>query len=141
MGMVLYILWQELFNNKYYKKAVMIFSVLIILACICIFIVMHRFNWYVWCYMTLPSFILLLVNLPQIKLNYTGILCEITFQLYLWHVVCFYIFQFVLDLNNTSFTHTVFSMLFMTIVCVFISWIVYKLVDVPLAEYLKRKGI
>ena len=139
--MVLYILWQELFNNKYYKKAVMISSVLIILACICIFIVMHRFNWYVWCYMTLPSFILLLVNLPQIKLNHTGILCEITFQLYLWHVVCFYIFQFILDLNNTSFTHTVFSMLFMTIVCVFISWIVYKLVDVPLAEYLKRKGI
>ena len=141
MGIFLYILWQESLNKIHYKTAVTVLSTLLLTAGIFIFVVMLKFNWYVWCYMILPGLIMLSVSLPQIKLKHTGMLSEITFQLYLWHVICFYMFQFMLDLNGINFTHGVTSMLLMTIVCFFVSWIVYKLVDVPLTEYLKKKGI
>lgn len=79
------------------------------------------------------------ITLPQVESKNIEAVCESTFQLYLWHVPCFYVFQFVLDLGHLDFIHSIFSMVLTVSICFVVSVLVYFYIDVPISEFITKK--
>ena len=112
---------------------------LLIVAALFIMGTSGRFNWYLWVYIVCPSVLVYGVTFPQIRSNKTEALSEITFQLYLWHVPCFYAFQFWLDIHKIDFSHSVFTMFVVVLCCFAFSVLVYHCIDLPISNILKER--
>ena len=76
---------------------------------------------------------------PSSSIKKIETICESTFQLYLWYVSCFYVFQFILDLGHLDFIHSFFSMVVTVSICFMVSVLVYFYIDVPISEFATKK--
>lgn len=124
-------------NEKFLRNT----SALIVVSTLFLIAVSRHFNWYLWVYIVCPSILVCGVMFPQIQIKKAATFSEITFQMYLWHVPCFYVFQFVLDIFKINFLHSVFSMLAVTLCCFVISVLVYQYVDLPISKIVKKRRI
>lgn len=137
IGVILY----EIINNINIKSInyIRLLSLGIVLMMACVLIINRNFNWYVWVYIICPSIIIMSITLPQVESKNIEAVCESTFQLYLWHVPSFYVFQFVLDLGHLDFIHSIFSMVLTVSICFVVSVLVYFYIDVPISEFITKK--
>lgn len=137
VGVILY----EIIENINIKRInnIGMLSLGILLMMICVLIINRNFNWYVWVYMICPSIIIMSITIPQVQSKKIETICESTFQLYLWHVPCFYAFQFILDLGHFDFIHSFFSMVVTVSICVVVSVLVYCYIDVPISKFTAKK--
>lgn len=136
IGVILY----EIIENINTKRInIRMLSLGILLMMTCVLIINRNFNWYVWGYMICPSIIIMSITIPQVQSKKIETICESTFQLYLWHVPCFYVFQFILDLGYLNFIHSFFSMVVTVSICFVVSVLVYFYIDVPISEFTTKK--
>lgn len=96
IGVMIY----EIIENINIKRIniIRMLSLGILLMMTCVLIINRNFNWDVWVYMICPSIIIMSIAIPQVQSKKIETICESTFQLYLWHVPYFCVFQFILDL-------------------------------------------
>lgn len=135
-GIVIYHLLNRVSVEKSLLRNISLLSMVVAL-----FIVgaSRNFNWYLWVYIICPAVLVCGVTFPQIHSSKTEALSEITFQLYLWHVPCFYVFQFWLDIHKIDFMHSVSTMFVVVLCCFAFSVLVYQCIDLPISNIL-RKG-
>lgn len=136
IGVILY----EIIENINIKRInIRMLSLGILLMMTYVLIINRNFNWYVWVYMICPSIIIMSITIPQVQSKKIETICESTFQLYLWHVPCFYVVQFILDLEYLNFIHSFFSMVVTVSICFVVSVLVYFYIDVPISEFTTKK--
>lgn len=135
MGIMLYELLKKIDEKKYLRCS----SLIILGISLSLIIAIGAFNWYLWVYIMCPAILICGVTIPQIKLNNTATISEITFQLYLWHVPCFYVFQFLLDIYQIKFVHSIFSMIVTVALCIAVSILIYHFIDLPISKKILNK--
>ncbi len=132
LGVFLCYLSRRMEQDKNSRKSMIIVSAIVLFLGAAVILIARNFNWYVWTFAICPSIVILLILLPQIdfplqeKANFSGI----SFQIYLWHVPVFYVFQFLIDVFNRDFKHSVLSMVTGLIVVILISVLTEKIMKV-----------
>lgn len=137
IGVILYEFIKNVNMNRI--NTIRMISLGIVLMMMCVLIINRNFNWYVWVYMICPSIIIMSITIPQVQSKKIETICESTFQLYLWHVPCFYVFQFILDLGHFDFIHSFFSMVVTVSICFVVSVLIYFYIDVPISKFTTKK--
>jgi peptidoglycan/LPS O-acetylase OafA/YrhL len=124
IGTILYLI-----SKKVYGKHAVHFGVGLIIGSIVLISVMGSINWYICILLAFPGILLVTINSQQYEIKAAKFLGNASFEMYLWHIPCFYCIEFISRLIGISIKHSPLTMAIILLYVVFVSSVMYILME------------